>query len=522
MKKTIKRMVPWALGATLLAGFPLHALRAQGKLSIDKVYSVYLRNGGTISEKGQIKGYFFLYESDKIDKHTSEYTLQLLDENLNKVKSIKFQDSKQLNLLESAYNGSSVAFLFKNDDDKTLDMKIYDFDGRLKYTYSNGFDKRTDDLMKRYMTLHSDEGTNKNVFDVGDQGYVSILPLRDGNARTYEVDYYSSVSKKQWTYTSEDAEKYVNAEYLGATDSLLILEVNKRNHALSADFSSHLVGINFITHKKQFDIENANDAYRFVPCNVAPMDGTNNLLVIGSYYEKNANVAKDYSKGLAMYEVTTGGKVVNRTYNTWIEDFGKYLPTNSRGKIDQVGYLYIHKIIRTPDHKLFVVGEGYKRQVSAGGIALSVLAGGDAGVTKIVVTDMVMMEFDDKFKVKNATIFDKTNNTALGGPASDQNSQHLIAQYLKATGAFDYEFTTGDETNSNFAVCYSDYEHSAEYHGQTFNAIRYNGSKLTTDKIHLQSKASKMRILPAKGGSVMILEYFKKDKRLDCRLEKLG
>jgi hypothetical protein len=31
-----------------------------------------------------------------------------------------------------------------------------------------------------------------------------------------------------------------------------------------------------------------------------------------------------------------------------------------------------------------------------------------------------------------------------------------------------------------------------------------------------------MRILPAKTGSIMVLEYFKKDKRLDMRLEKIN
>src|SRR3954469_1083602 len=92
---------------------------AQNKLSIDKVYSTYLRNSGTIMENNQIKGYFFLYQSDKIDKHTNEYTLQILDQNLNKVRNIKFEDGKQLNLLEAAYNGNSLSFLFKNADTKT-------------------------------------------------------------------------------------------------------------------------------------------------------------------------------------------------------------------------------------------------------------------------------------------------------------------------------------------------------------------------------------------------------------------
>lgn len=209
------------------------------------------------------------------------------------------------------------------------------------------------------------------------------------------------------------------------------------------------------------------------------------------------------------------------------EDFAKYLPLNSKGKIDNVGFLYIHKLIQAPDGKMFVVGEGYKRQANAGGIALTALGalGGvrsNVGVTKIVVTDMVMMEFDAKYKLKGATIYDKTQNTAVASTMSDYNSQHAIALYLKMTGAFDYEFTTGESDNTNFSVCYSDWVKDSEYRGQTFNAIRFNGNKFSSDKIELKSKASKMRVFPAKAGSVMIMEYFKKDKRLDFRLEKLG
>jgi hypothetical protein len=237
---------------------------------------------------------------------------------------------------------------------------------------------------------------------------------------------------------------------------------------------------------------------------------------------------KDFSRGLAIYEITTSGKVLTKTYNTWAGDIARYLPTNSKGKIDDVGYLYIHKLIQTPDKRLFVVGEGYKRQANAAGIAvntLSILAGGGTtsmGNTKIVITDLVMMEFNSKYKVTNATIYDKTKNTAIASNISDYNSQHLLAELLKAMGAFDYAFTTGESDNSNFAVCYSDWERSAEYHGQTFNAIRFNGKKFTTDKIELKSKASMMHVFPAKGGSIMIMEYFRKDKRLDFRLEKLG
>ncbi len=514
---------------TLLMICLIPFVQAQNKLSVDKVYSTYLRNSGSIMEKNQIKGYFFLYQSDKIDKKTNEYTLQVLDQNLNKVREIKFEDSKKLNLLEASYNNNSLAFLFKNSDNKTLDMKIYSLEGKLKYSYSNDYDKRTDDLMNAYVTLHTDEGTNQNVFNVEGHGYVSVLPLRDGKSRTYEVNYYSSEEKKQWTYQpQDDSERFATAEYLGGTDSLILLEVMKKDRLLSGKMTASLVGINYKTRKKAFEIEETDDKYIYLPTTVMPAKEKGQLLVIGSYFIKGDNIAKDFSKGMAVFTINSKGEILNKTYNSWAIDFGKYLSTNNKGKVDNIGFLYIHKVIQTPDGKTFVVSEGYKRQASAGGIAGTVLLGAMGskssaiGVTKIVVTDLVMMELDDHYKVINATIYDKNSHTVESSSISDFNSQHMIAMMVKMTGGFDYEFTTGEADNSTFTVCFSNYEKSAEYKGQTFNAIRYNGSKFNTDKIELKSKASKSRVFPAKPGSVMIMEYFKKEKRLDFRLEKLG
>ncbi len=71
-------------------------------------------------------------------------------------------------------------------------------------------------------------------------------------------------------------------------------------------------------------------------------------------------------------------------------------------------------------------------------------------------------------------------------------------------------------------VGYTDYIRSSDYKGLTFNSISYYNNNFTTDKINLKTASCSMRILPAKTGSVMILEYFKKDKRLDMHLEKVN
>ncbi|CAL1518708.1 DUF6770 family protein [Chitinophaga sp. MM2321] len=407
-------------------------------------------------------------------------------------------------------------------------MKVYSLEGKLLHTYNNEYTRKTEELMQIYLTLHTDEGTNQNVFDVGTKGYVSVMPVRDGKDRTYEVDFFGSEKKKFWKYIpSDDESRFAFAEYLGNTDSLIILQVMKRKRLMSQKISSHIVGINFVTKKKIFDLDGDEDEFLLLPASIRKEKSSGNFIIAGTYFAKDANVGKDASKGLAIYVMNTKGEVLSKAYNSWEKDFSKYLHTSSKGKIDNVGYLFIHNMIQAANGKLYVVGEGYKRQASAGGIALKVLstaagASSSVGATKIVVTDMVVMTFDEKFKVTDAKIYDKTNNTATNNAISDFMSQHLIAMYLKGIGAFDYDFTTGDEDNDNFSFCFSDYVRDADYKGQTFNTIRFNGTKFTQDKMQMKSKASKLKIFPAKSGSVMILEYFKKDKRIDIRLEKIS
>jgi hypothetical protein len=76
--------------------------------------------------------------------------------------------------------------------------------------------------------------------------------------------------------------------------------------------------------------------------------------------------------------------------------------------------------------------------------------------------------------------------------------------------------------NSSFTICYSDYVKGKDYKGSTFNSITYNEGKLTTDKINTKSDATRSYILPGKQGQVLIVDYFKKDKRLDAHFEKLN
>ena len=507
----------------LVAGILLMGIAHAQKLTFDKVETLVLRNSGSILQQGQIKGYFFFYQTDKIDRHTNAYSLQILDENLNKVKEISMEDSKDIELLEAAYNGDALSFLFCNRKDKNYETRIYGLDGKMKFTYSRAMDRDNEAFLKLYANPAADGYANQEVFSVDNKGFITILPIENSKKNSYEVEYNSSIANKQWVYTPEESEeKYIRASYLASTDSLIILEVTKKKGRYSGSPTVFVVGLNFETKKKAFEIEEGRDNYLFVPeyCTKLVADGR--LMLIGPYFNKTDNISKDFSLGIGIYTVGNDGKIISKTYNNWSQDIGKYLPTNEKGKIDDVGYLFFHNIIQASDGNLFVVGEGYKRVADALGIANGILSAKPiGGYSKLKITDMVIMEFGQDFKIKGATIQEK-HHSFFHSDAVDMVSQHLLALVIKAYGGFDYAFTTSDKDVNSFSVCYRNYERTSDYKGQTFEILRYNGTKFVNDKIQLSSKATHMKVLPAKPGFVLIMEYYKKEKKIDLRMEKIG
>jgi len=515
MKKTITFIAVLLLTARL-------PLSAQG-LTIDKVQSVVLRNSGSIIENEQVKGYYFFYQSDKIDKKTNEYTLQIVDENLNKLKDVKFTDSKDIVLRESSFNGSSIVFLFYNTEEKTLEYRLFGLDGKQSYTYTKILDKKTVKYMAQQDLMNKSEDTeNKNIFDINGKGFLSITPIREDKFYTYDINFYASGKRRTWTYNPVEQDKVTEAHYLGANDSIAIIEVLSKKSRTAKDMESTLLGLNLETGKKAFEIRTQDGKHQFYPMNISTLNGNGSeFVLIGPYYEGDDRVG-DKSDGLGVWVMNNQGKRVKSKYVSWNKELSKYVKVSSNGKVEDMGWVYFHKLVQTDDGKIFAIGEGYKKVADGFGIAASVLSGSYSGVTKMVITNMMMLEFSPSFDLVQARIYEKNKNHFSLGLTSDFISPHLMASVAKAWGYFDYNYTQLGKNGASFMSTYSDFEKSKDYRGQTFNAISYYDGKITTDKINLSSRASKLRVLPAKPGTALIMEYFKKEKRLDFRLEKLN
>jgi len=510
------------LFCVLLVALNIHS-HAQ-KLSIEKAYKVTLKNSGAIIENEQIKGYYFLYMSDKVDRNTNEYTLQIVDENLNKINDVKFTDNKNIVLLESSFNSDAITFLFYNDKENALEYRLYGLDGKQTFTYSKVLDKKSETYFKYQLRRNDDEESeNQNVFDIPGKGFLSVTPLRESRKYTYDINFYSSSKRKSWTYNPVEDGKFTSAQYLGANDSVALIEVLSKEKLLSKETESTIMGINLENGKKLFEVRTQDKGNQLYPMNVTMLKGMNEFLVMGLYYEGNDRVVQDKSQGLGIWLMNNQGKIVRSKYMSWANDLSKYLKVDQKGRVASLGWVYIHHIMQTEDGKIFAVGEGYKKVADGVGIALNVLSGSySAGVTKLQITDMLMLELSKDFVLTDAKIYEKNNNNFSLGTGSDMYSPHSLALFAKAYGAFDYNFTQMGDKNESFSTSYTDYERSKGYKGLTFNSISYYDGKLSQDKINLKTDASSLRVLPAKSGSVLLVEYFRKDKRLDLRMEKLN
>ncbi|MEQ1677402.1 MAG: DUF6770 family protein [Chitinophagaceae bacterium] len=492
--------------------------------SITNIRRSAMRTSDAIKEGTDVKGYYFFYVSDKIDKKTNEYTLSIRDNNLAVLKEIKFQDSKDVTILESSFNGTDLIFLIYNEKEKTFEYQVYGADGKKKpYTYNRELTKKEKRFLEMsYLAMDDDEQTYKGLYPIEGKGFISNMPSREDKDYTFQVDYFSTEKRKQWTFTPTEGGKRFVGDYLGYFNGVVYFQVLRFGGAFDQKPDSYMIGLNLETGKQVFE-KPTDGKYRFYPASMSLLN-EGKAYIYGEYFNPDGNISKDKSLGFAFWGIDEKGKILSEKYCSWETDMGKFLKVSSKGNIEDFGFMYLHNILQTSDGNIYAIGEGYKKVVSGLGVAAKILsARSNISVLKIKVTDMLLLKFDKDFNVKEAKIYEKNSNSVELKSGYEFVSTPLIGKLVKYTyGEFDYSYTQTNKDNSSFTVCYGDYVKDKDYKGSTFNSISYNEGKITVDKLNTKSDASRSWVLPAKQGQVLIMEYYKKDKRLDAHFEKLN
>lgn len=480
------------------------------------------RGSGIIKQNNQVKGYYSFFSLEKKDRDNNTYELSLVDENLREISSIEITRPKTYVLVDGAYNGSAFCFIFRDTRKKVNEM----------ITYNQSLDLISksfvpDNEYTLGLVSAQPDPTQAYLIPIENKGFIYYGVKTGGHY--YQTIFFTDSLKRQWIDKAvEDADVELASEAFQEEEYLGTLIVRKRK-LKSKDIEIDLLVQDMHTGEKLFRLPLLTSQYSISLSNVYFDRDKMQFVVFGEYYNKEDKELKAESLGFMCLEIDMNGKVVREKINSWT-DIGKVAPVNEKGKFEKSNIrIMIHDIIKTNDGQFFVVGEQYAKVASGAGIA-SQIAGGlmgygvQAASVQLNVYNMVYLQFNPDFTINRIYLFPKDKTQVMLPAGSGFMSPKQLSFYARTVGGFDYKYTQQSAKGDAFIVTYIDYDkEKGQKSHNVLGSIIYTPEKtFITDKLPLNRKSTDYYIRKAKTGYVMVIEYFRKERKLESRLEKLN
>jgi hypothetical protein len=506
----------------LLMAILLPTVASAQKVTLSDVLKVTVRGIGPIIKGNAVQGYYMFYQLDKADKANNNYQILFLDQNLNEVAKTKFTDSKYLYLQEASFDGQFVMLKFWESKAKQVQLRKYDGTGKQVskklITLTNARE-----VYQFYTTGAAEEIQGEQLFAVDGVGFVNFTQ-RKTKGWGFQIDFMG-IDDKTWTYNADmTLAKFQYASFLAANKDQIFVLIGEREKAMANEIDYLVLSIDIATGKKKYQTILKDAKFEIDPMNAYIDNQTGELAVMGQYYPAGDSRGgkKGRSLGLSYSRLSNAGVITQSKFNSWATEISKKVASDAKGKIEDVGFIWFHRIVQTADGKVFAIGESYRKAADGVGIAITAM-GGSASLMKLIIQDMYIFEFDKDFNLNAVEVFDKTTTDVTLPQGAMYYPAPMLAPLIKAYDAFDYQFTQINPGNTVFTACYVDLEkNKGEKRQWKFGAVTYIDGKYVTDKISLETESTRLNVYAAKPGYVLITEYYKKTKTLESRLEKIN
>lgn len=491
---------------------------AQSKI-FDNVLDVEVKSSIAITNNKQIVGYAFFYKVDKMKK-SALYRLSILDENLKEIGSNEFEGGKDLVLTRGVYESEKLLFSFYDDDEfdgfKKF-VKVFDLKG--KQLGLIGYDP---DKVKKGMfgaavaaeleTLY--EGTE----NVEGKGFVRVYQSK---AKTGGIDiqFIGLDGKLKWerNVTAEKGDR-TDLYLISTTPKTILLCQMERGSIMDTDPAIFLVGLNNDNGKELFKKPLDIKGNSYEPMLVkTTADGK--IKMVASLLDESAKFLKAVPKGISISELNdqTGEIKIIKDF-TYANDLSNVLTMKSETKSED-GYIKPHNLLMMNDGSMVLVGEFFRKTVSAAGMAVKVLSRGGGSAAQATVDDMFLLRINTALKATALEKIEKDKErTSLPG---DFMSIGLTSKWLTYTHSFGYMYTDEGIDGSNKTVLARG-SFGDEKYGTV--AITIDDKKGFTQKRFSIPKEKNVSyyVSRAKPGYVMITKYNSKEKKMTVNLEKVN
>ena len=514
---------------TLLIAFASLAIATQvhaQSYTLSDISKGSQRNSGTIVDGNIIKGYYFFYKTEKVSRKENAYEIVILDENLEEKASKRIIEPKTTYLLEAAYNGQNIVFKFYDTKSDEVSYRSMNSEGKLSSKESRETNKHEALTYGGNITADLE---NTCLQAVNSKLFIDIHNYKDKQFK-YSMEGLNNKGEVQWTFTPENEMKVEAGAFLGSSDDQIWVQVSKSKGVMSKDYKFDIVGVS-TDGEQEFRLELQNSKYNLLAHNASYNATNDEIVIIGEYFDIKDKSMKSDSKGVFVKVITPDGSEVSENFISWTRDVAAMVSAEDKRDLSKY-YICFHNIVQTADGRIIAIGEQYRKQVSAKGVAMNMLAASSsnistsAGMAEIKIGKMVVLEIDKQYELSSVDIHDKRVRNEVLPQGYGTVSQHLIARVLQSIGAFDYAFTQNNEDNSIVSFAYTDLEKEKGKLRKkaVLNFVSYikDEDDYSSDKVDLESDAFWMHYMPAKPGNILIVEYFKKEKTLELRLEPIN
>ena len=494
----------------------------------------YLKQSGVIVENEKLAGYFMFYFKEKEDRKTSNYELEIYDDNYNSVGSFNITRPKNTYLMETVYNGE-VFMLFFYDTKTGFEFATYNRKGE-----EIGNTKTPRKQISQYQIAVAAQGIagdGNTIFAMGNKGFIRQSVIKNKKVG-YQLTAYDNELNVLWEQSSPKTSALLESININeVTDDIITTTVYRKKSAMTKKMDLAFYIVDSKDGKLITEVEMGNASKGKSSLLKTYFDKTSNkIILIGEFFKPGDDILKDKSQGLFIKEISPTGKEIRVKKFLWKGNIDKFKNENlskEDKEEDKAAFsIYFHDVIRSKNGHLFLIGEQFRKQVSAIGVAGNLLSAASGNVSsnaanfEIRVSNMIVIELDEKNVMLEYKIVRKKRNSVLLPSGAGLWSTAYLGYYVKIIGGFDYSFTSRNSEDDEYTVMYRDLNKKEEKGSKRSDVmlgiIQIGEGKLETSRTPINSDAKWFRIQKAKPGNVSIIEYHKKEKQLEMRLEKIA
>jgi len=498
------------------------------KMTFNDVKRATVNGGGPIFNGKEIVGYYSLFMVDKKDRKTYEYAVKIMDADLKVMQTQKFTAPRYSFSIGAAFNGDALCIAVLNRREEELILHSFSAAGEKLGTKTMPMGKKSIAYVMQLFGYSEEAETYGSFIQaVPNSGFVLYMPEIAGlKSYSYTIHHLPNdlSAKGAWKASAPTGgAKYKMAFGMGTSEGYIFTNVTEKPKLVTANGMATILYVHDAkTGEELFKADVSKGRPALSATNAFYDKDLEQVTVIGMYFKPGADVMKDFSSGVGVKRYSLDGELIKGSSISWAKAFTK-IGRSKVAHLKKGGSIYVHQAFSRADGGMSIVGEYFGQEVSALGVANALMGGGGAAMKKMVLQDMIALDLSSELELTNAQLFSKPKSDVLLPAGSSMLGPGVIAMMMKFQGSFDYQYSQDLSNGQGSITAYESWEKKEKGIGKEtkLNFLSYytDSGEYESSVFALKSDANSIDYFPAKPGYIMIQEYFRKDKRIELRLE---